>query len=148
MPKHNSARRVPADLRRNVLGLLAIVWLNMAVLPCAMAFQGDDDCPHCPPVEEQAPHHGMAGHDGHSQEATKEACSTAQTDCCDEIAASIDGRGSKLEQRPVFDVAFAGPPQPDNGAAPGRLDNRRATDPPDIIACSPPLRTLYCVYLK
>ncbi|MGB5256103.1 MAG: hypothetical protein WBN07_16045 [Woeseiaceae bacterium] len=134
--------------RRGVLGLLAVLWLNMAMLPCAMAFQGSDDCPHCPPADEHASHHQMAPHADHNEAVAKSPCATVQTDCCDEIAANVDGRGSKLEQRPASDVAFAGPPLPANDNARGRANSRHTTDPPDLTASSPPIRTLYCVYLK
>lgn len=135
-------------MRRGVLGLLTILWLNMAVLPCAMAFQGDDDCLHCPPAEDHAAHHGMGHHEGHNQPAAKPPCDTAQADCCDELTASVDGRGSKFEYRPASDVACAGPPLSENVNALGSAPDRRATDPPEIVGCAPPIRTLYCVYLK
>ena len=135
-------------LRRGVLGLLTILWLNMAMAPCALAFQVDDDCPHCPPAEEHAPHHTMGAHEGHDHPVAKPSCATAQTDCCDAIAASAEGRGSKLEHRPASDVVFAGPPLSEARSALRCPYNRRAADPPEIIGCSPPIRTLYCVYLK
>lgn len=142
-----AARNESVVLRRGVLGLLAVLWLNMAMLPCAMAFQADD-CPHCPPAEAHDAHHKMGAHEGHQQAVAKAPCESAQVDCCDEIAASVDGRGSNFEQRPALDIAFVMPTMPNGHATLGRTDNRRATDPPEIIGSSPPLRKLYCVYLK
>ena len=70
--------------------LLAVMWLNMAITPCAMAFESDDhDCPHCPPAEE----HAMAGHHGHGE--VERSCDTMQSDCCD-LAEAVVEEGSAL----------------------------------------------------
>jgi len=138
-----SARGKPADLRQYVMGLLAIVWLNMAILPCAMAFQGDEDCPHCPPAED----HAMATHHEHGEVSAKPSCATAQPDCCDALAASVDVRGSALAFKPASDVVFISATLP--AAVPISVSGLRhgALDPPGIVGSSPPLHVLFCVYL-
>ena len=139
-----AARRKPAALGRKVLGLLTVLWLNMAVLPCAMAFESAETCPHCPPADE----HEMASHHGHGEAKAQPACATAQVECCDLDEASVDTRGSKLEVKPASEVVFVtAPPIP---AVPARASVQRhvASDPPDISGTSPPLHVLYCVYLK
>lgn len=134
-------------LRRSVLGLLGVLWLNMAVLPCAMAFQGDDDCPHCPPAEQHDEKHAMAAHHGHSEAETKPSCATEQTDCCDAIAASIDARSGKLDYKPGSDAAFVTLSPPDHTRRHFAAMWDTVVDPPDIVGSSPRLHVLFCVYL-
>jgi len=138
-----SARGKPTDLRQYVLGLLAIVWLNMAVLPCAMAFQGDEDCPHCPQAED----HAMASHHEHGVDSAKPSCATTQAECCDALAASVDVRASKLEFKPASDVVYIAAPAPTRVTTTAMRHRHGALDPPGIIGSSPPLRVLFCVYL-
>lgn len=135
-------------LRRGVFGLLGVLWLNMAVLPCAMAFQGNEDCAHCPPADRHENHHDMAAHHDLGQAEARHSCATMPVECCDVMAANVDARGGKLDYKPANDVAFATAPLPcdDNCRHPGTAE--AASDPPDITGSSPPLRVLYCVYLK
>ena len=138
-----TARRKPAGLRRNVLGLLTVLWLNMAVLPCAMAFESAEACPHCPPADE----HEMAAHHGHGEPRAEPACATMQVECCDLQEASVDTRGGKLEVKPASEVVFV--TAPPITAVPVRTSGQRycAADPPDAPGVAPPLHVLYCVYL-
>lgn len=120
---------------RGVWALLAAVWLNMAVLPCAMAFEtADHDCPHCPPAEEHAGHHG---HD-------KAEASCDESPCCDASEATIETRTGKIKLSP--DIIFSGPPA--IAQLPWRVA-RHATsvDPPDPPGAFPPRHVLFCVYL-
>ncbi len=142
------ARSRATTLRRSVLGLLGVLWLNMAVLPCAMAFQGDDDCPHCPPAEQHEKDHKMAAHHGHDQADVDPSCATEQTECCDAIEASVDARGGKLDYKPASDTVFVTAPLPDHSSRHLAAMWHAAADPPDIVGSSPPFRVLYCVYLK
>lgn len=139
-----TARRKTAALKRNLLGLLAVLWLNMAVLPCAMAFESDEPCPHCPPAED----HQMASHHGHGKAKATPSCATAQPECCDLAAASIDTRGSNLQIKPTSDVVFIAPHFSAVLPAQASVQRHVASDPPDISGTSPPLHVLYCVYLK
>jgi hypothetical protein len=136
--------------RPGVLALLAVLWLNMAILPCAMAFPGDEDCPHCPPAEQHEMHHGMAasqGHD-HGQVEVKPSCSTTQAECCDVVTGSVDARGGKLDYKPTSDIACATAPFPGRSSCRLAAVRQSAVDPPDIVGSSPPIHILYCVYLK
>jgi len=148
MSSRTTASRTPAALRRKVLGLLAIVWLNMAVLPCAMAFQGDDDCPHCPPAGEHEEGHDMAAHHGHDDTKSEPSCATAQTDCCDAVAASVDARGGKIEYKNAADIVFVGVPPAEGCQRQRGAHSYGSSDPPDIAGASLPLNVLNCVYLK
>jgi len=144
MFSRTTARRKPAALRRNVLGLLAMVWLNMAVLPCAMAFETSEICPHCPPADE----HQVASHHGHGKAEAKPSCATAQSECCDLEEASVDARGGKLEFKPASEVVFVTAPAIAKVPTSTSGLVGCASDPPDISGSSPPLHILFCIYLK
>lgn len=139
----NTAIGGPGALRRIVLGLLAIAWLNMAVLPCAMAFQGGEDCPHGPPAED----HAMTSHHGHGEVPERPSCETMQSDCCKQPAASVDTRSDKLTIKPVSDVVSISAPVPPKAPTRAAAYGYHALDPPVGAASAPPLHVLFCVYL-
>lgn len=126
------------------MGLLTVLWLNMAVLPCAMAFESDTSCAHCPPADE----HDITSHHSHSEVQVDPTCATLRSQCCDLEQASVDARGGKIDIKPPSEVVFITAPV--IATVPNRTSGRvrRASDPPDIYGSSPPLRILYCVYLK
>jgi len=127
--------------------LLAVVWLNMAITPCAMAFdRGDHDCPHVPPADE----HAVAGHHDHSHgnghdEATS-SCATLQEDCCDALDATLGSRADTLKSKTSPDVVFADIPAIAELSPPPALFSA-AVDPPDPPDAFPPRHVLFCVYL-
>jgi len=107
--------------RKGITMLLAF-WLNLALLPCAMALESPEnkhDC--CPPTIE-----------------------LQQSDCCELEAAAIDNRDGKFEQQNdsiavSIDTAWQslqtlGSPM-------------RDARPPDPVDHSPALHKLFCVYL-
>ena len=130
---------------RGALGLFAAVWLNLAIQPCAMAYQleQDHDCPCCPPVEMQG-HHDMHGAMGDDMPCAEDlsACSIV-----DEL--NNDGRSGKLKLKdapsdvPAIIIApelvthFR---QPADTRLPPRYASVHSGAPP-------PLHILYCVYL-
>ena len=120
---------------RGIWVLLVAVWLNMAILPCAMAFEtADHDCPHCPPAEEHAGHHG------HHKAKAEASCD--ESPCCDASEATLETRTAK--QTP--DVVAAGIPA--IAESPSRLVRfAAAADPPDPPGALPPRHVLFCVYL-
>ena len=107
--------------RKGVTMLLAF-WLNLALLPCAMAFEAPEkehDC--CPPTIE-----------------------LQQPDCCEVDAATVDKRGAKFESYDdlvVISTFVAWPPQYT------AILSQHETQPPDCTDYSPPLHKLFCVYL-
>ncbi len=118
--------------RRSTLRLLAglsLVWLNMALNPCAMALgePEEHDCPHCPPVQ-------------HCAEPAAELCSYID-------GIDSDGRTHQARIPDFSDYAFSLPavatPVPtfsvDSSAI---IEFLRSTGPP-----GPPLYISYCVYL-
>ena len=126
-----------ATKTRGVWALLVAVWLNLAVLPCAMAFEtADHDCPHCPPVEEHAGHHG------HHQAKAEASCDDSP--CCDAGEATLETRNGKTKQS--ADVVIAGLPAIPE--LPSRASRHPANaDPPDPPGAFPPRHVLFCVYL-
>jgi hypothetical protein len=157
MNHRSAARSGSAALTRSVWSLLAVLWLNMAVLPCAMAFESSDhDCPHCPPADERQMagrhSHGdeqqMAGGHKHGDERAQLPGAKTKSQCCDLDEASIDTRTGKLKVKDSGDVEFFASPAIIE--SPTWCTGHVATtaDPPDICGSSPPLHVLYCVYLK
>ena len=130
---------------RRALGLFAAVWLNLALAPCAMAYesQDDHDCPHCPPAEE----HGH--HDMHAGMQAEMPCADGMSDCSLDGDFSHDVRNGKAKLKdtqhelPAFVAADEPPPQP--------VVRHHQRAPPWFATAhagaSPPLHVLYCVYL-
>ena len=125
------------------LGLFVAVWLNLALAPCAMAYEAaqDHDCPHCPPEEMQG-HHDM--HAGMQDEMP---CADELADCLIEDEVNHDGRAGQLKvgDAPVafvFDsLDDSLPTAPADGAtAPPRYASIHPGAPP-------PTHLLNCVFL-
>lgn len=58
-------RRRQASWTPGVLGLFVVMWLNLALAPCAMALGDDHEhgCPRCPPSHATEQGDGHHGHD-------------------------------------------------------------------------------------
>ena len=128
-----------------LLSALLVLWVNLALQPCALAAGSEHDCPHCPPVheEEMPAHHGHHG----PAEATK-PCASMQSDCCDELPSNVgprdlDQKVRDLPDQPAVIAELA--PWLDTIPIARPLS---ATGPPAPVAASPPLHVLHCVYLK
>jgi hypothetical protein len=107
---------------RKGVALLLTFWLNLVLIPCAMAIEiaesGHDCCP--PSVELQ------------------------QIDCCELDSATADKRGGKLEKYDDLLIVST------VGAWPSRCMadvSRNEVQPPDPVDFSPPLHKIFCVYL-
>ena len=123
---------------RRMLSVFVLCWLNLAITPCAMAFEVADDCPHCPPAAEQAMAH-------HGHEAASQAdCESMQSDCCELDAAALDNRGGKCDSQDDASVVAMPVEWPSlHTLSVARHEMR----PPDPGNHSPPLHKLFCVYL-
>jgi len=102
--------------------LLLAFWLNLALLPCAMAIetaQDGHDC--CPPTVE-----------------------LQQIDCCELDSATADKRGGKFENYDDLFVVSTVVPWPSLNKADVSENEIR---PPDPVDYSPPLHKIFCVYL-
>ena len=134
-----SIRNGTNSARRRMLGIFVIAWLNLAVMPCAMAFEVAADCPQFSPVVEQE----MAHH-GHHEAEPMPDCLSMPSDCCDLEAAAVDKRSGKFDGQ--YDL-----PAMSTASAWSSLQKvrvpRHATRPPDPGNYSPPLHVLHCVYL-
>lgn len=159
MVSQPSARGKPITATSKVLGLLVALCLNMIILPCAMAIQGDDDCPHCPPAENhdmmthqgrgEAGHHGHDEntHQGHGGNSVTPPCATVQPDCCDGLVATVDFRGGKEAYKPASQFVMIAAPAPFTEARAAAARYYAVSDPPDTPGVAPPRHVLFCVYL-
>jgi hypothetical protein len=137
-------RRLPWAQR--ALGLFVVVWLNVAVQPCAIAMVDDEDhnCPHCPP--EHSVHHDAAlmPVDGNAM-----PCMTGELDCSGLDDVNHDGRFAQLKLKDVPSDGLAVIGTLSDGFAVPRLLGDVAVvptrGPPSGVA--PALNVLYCVYL-
>ena len=115
-------QRLGRRFSRKGLAVLITFWLNLALLPCAMAIEtaedGHDCCP--PTVELQ------------------------QIDCCELDSATVDKRGGKFESYDDQVVEATVAPWPQIYKADISENEMRPPDPADY---SPPLHKIFCVYL-
>lgn len=130
---------------RRALGMFVAVWLNLALQPCAMAFDSaeDHDCPHCPP--EQVHEHGSM----QASEDNQAPCVDGASDCLIAEELNHDSRTGtvKFKDSPTGDIVFlATADLTARFAIPTRLSS-----PPRYATlhtgAPPPLHVLYCVYL-
>ncbi|MDH3619287.1 MAG: hypothetical protein OER91_00225 [Gammaproteobacteria bacterium] len=112
--------------RRRVSALLLAVSLNLAILPCAMAFEDIEPAHDCCPSEIQL----------------------EASDCCALDDVSVDSRGgaAKLSDSPDF-VALPAVSRP-QALDPAFARHLTVVDPPDPPGNTPPLHKLFCVYLR
>jgi len=126
---------------RRGLGLLAIVWLNLALTPCAIAFDSEHECPH----GAQPEHHEMAGHHG---EMAEHSCASMQEACCEIADATVDTRSGSIQFEDSPDIEVLGAPSPGESINRASARYMAAADPPDPPGPSRALHKLFCVYLK
>lgn len=123
-----------------MLGVLAIFWLNLVMMPCTMAIEADAENEHCPMMSEQA----MA-QEGQPESQADIDCLSMQPDCCSIISATADNRASAEKLQNDASVAISAPPA--WPALQTRIICHHDVRPPDPEFCSPPLHVLNCVYL-
>lgn len=119
------AQNLAFSASRRVYAVLLAVFLNLAVLPCAMALEEIEkrhDC--CPPELNLEP-----------------------AECCDIDDLSLDSRGGKLnlDDSTDVDVFAAGAGRESIDLAPIR--HLASVDPPDPPPDAQTLHKLFCVYL-
>lgn len=135
MLRSSSLQPLRRKAARRTLSALLVLWLGLALQPCAMALGGGNggnhDCPHCPPVESQ-------------HEAP---CNDVAVDLTCDVGYQFnyDGRSgeSKGKDAPVATVVAPadGIPVPDSCALP------RPSSVP-LYPGGPPLHVLHCIYLN
>lgn len=130
---------------RRALGLFVAVWLNLALQPCAMAFEADDDhdCPHCPPVQIHE-HGGM-----HGSMDNNMPCADGPSDCAIVEDLNHDGRGGqlKLKDAPVDMPVAIAPHELAELFRPVVIERPPPRYASVHAGAHPPLHILYCVYL-
>jgi hypothetical protein len=135
-----------------VFGLLLVLCLNLAVLPCAMALGIDDQaCPHSPIAEQGAMDEHYGHGTGHANEAAGQShpdCLSTGSSCCDLAVASVDSRWAQVKVEEGFDdepwlvSTIVDKPLPVASFA-----ISASVDPPDPPGTSVPRHVLFCVYL-
>lgn len=130
---------------RHALGLFAAVWLNLAMQPCAMAAEAEEDhnCPHCPPAQTHE-HGNMHGGMDHNM-----PCADGASDCTIDEDWNHDTRGAKLKLKDApGDMPIAIAPREIESAITRSSDTTpRSCYSPLQAGKPPPLHILYCVYL-
>lgn len=139
-------RRKQQTFGRRALGLFVAVWLNLALQPCAMAYDvdADADCPNCPPAEMQH-HDAMHGDTEHDM-----PCADAASDCMLDADLNHDGRGGQIKLKDAPTVAPIAITTnelllPFNHPGNATLHPRYASE---HAGAPPSLHVLHCVYLK
>lgn len=141
-----SIRQKQQTWGRRALGLFVAVWLNLALQPCAMAFEfaDDSDCLNCPPA--QMHEHG----DMRGNMDQKMPCADSMADCAIVDDLNVDARGDQLKLKDApADTPLAIAPHeltlPFQQPVDAKLHPRYASV---HAGAPPPLNVLYCVYLK
>ena len=81
---------------RRGLGVLVLVWLNLALTPCAMALGADHACDHMPAAgAHDMPGHHEHGADHHVADHEAPSCDSLQANCCDLADVTVDVRNDR-----------------------------------------------------
>jgi len=138
-----TTRRKQATVTSRLLGVAVVLWLNLAVQPCAMAFASDHDCPHCPPPQEDL----MAAQHGHHGDEANAGCDSLEADCGDVSDFSVDGRQSQNKLKDKADLVLAVPACLPAASLDPIGFSTTAADPPRPAVSSRRLHILHCVFL-
>ena len=112
--------------RRRVAAVLLAALLNLALLPCTMALEVDQDTHDCCPPK----------------------ISLDPSDCCEIDDAAVDVRGDSLEIERDTAIELAPAPAYADLAASPPMFYRATAGPPRPVPDFVPLHKLNCVYLK
>jgi hypothetical protein len=129
---------------QRALGLFVVLWLNVAVQPCAIAMvEGDDhDCPHCPPAHTE--HHDRSAIDAETM-----PCASGAADCGVADDLNHDGRPVQLKLKDAPTDTPAAMPVLGDALIVARTGETMtlypSRSPPPGASCA--LNILYCVYL-
>ncbi len=142
---HPASSRKQQSRGRRAIGLFAAVWLNLALAPCTMALEAEEDhnCPHCPPAEMQG-HHDM-----HAGMHAEMSCADDLSDCGLDDSFSHDTRGGQSQLKdaqqelPAFTVASE-PDSSEPAAVRQRAPPRQVSG---RLPAGPPIHLLNCVFL-
>ncbi len=136
---------------RRVLGLFIVVWLNMALQSCAMAFAGSyqDSVEHCPPGT-HAEFNIPGDHDLQGDTTLDEPCNFTGAHCAflDDYNYDHDGRTIqvKVKHAPSDVPLGIASPIMTSPVLSGWLKANGAADPRRGPCIQPSSNLLYCVY--
>jgi len=142
-------RQRQAPWTRSVLGLFVVVWLNMVLQPCAMAF-GDPNNPdraHCPTMQTEETTSQSAYDAAESAGVLPYETSAAQCAFIDDF--NYDGRmvEAKVKNEPSDETPGVAAPFPAIALEKGLMASPGAGNHSFFPGDPPPLNVLYCVYL-
>lgn len=142
MGTKTSSRRFITARSRGMCALVSLIWLNLAMLPCAMALQQETICPDCPTDHEQK----MPAHHEHGDSDLVPDCNTANSECCDFGEFTIDDRTQKSGKSDSEQIALV------SDLASVNLSRHVSTTafptgPPDPTSGTKRLHAIFCVYL-
>ena len=131
-----------------MLGLFVVLWLNMALQPCAMAFGDEHDCPQCPPAHSrEMPSQGS--HESHDKALEGALCNGGASQCAYSDDYNYDGRTVQIKAKNApsdLPVAIA-PTVVALSLANTVSVSPGHHDPSHQPGVPPSLNILYCVYL-
>ena len=123
---------------RRRLAVLAFVWANLAMLPCAMAMGG--------PMHGETDVAPAHAHHAHHVAAAGSGSDAAETDCCDLGDANVATHSLGIEKTPDAGISIAAfDTDARDAASSGRLHT--TADPPGRSRGAPRLHAINCVYL-
>jgi hypothetical protein len=132
---------------RSVLGLFVVVWLNMALQPCAMAFGGTSNHgrTHCPPAQTEE----ISAQNASESDPGVSPCETSAVQCALVDDFNYDGRVVKVKVKGEPSDQLLAITEPIPVVAPERSASTIIhVDYTSIVSGDPPpLNVLYCVYL-
>lgn len=143
-------RQRQASWTRCVLGLFVVMWLNLALQSCAMAFGdlNDGGCLLCPPAHSGQLSSQSAHEVDHSDPGVS-LCETSEIQCASAAEIKYDGSVARVKVKDVpSDVPIDSAP-----LSVARSREISSSALPDISASPilpggpPPLNVLHCVYL-
>lgn len=137
-------RRGTGTANRRGFGVLVLLWLNLAVTPCAVALGSEHDCMHAPPAEL----HSTTGHEHeHMHQHEAPPCDVATVECCEVADAIADRHVKNLKPKNAVDAEWAGAPHYVELQAPRAAFVTADSDPPDPPFGSAPRHIMFCVFL-
>jgi hypothetical protein len=125
--------------------MLVVVWLNMALQPCAMAFGNEQDCPQCPPAHSRE----MPSQDSHDRALEDAPCYVGASQCAFSDDYNYDGRSVQIKVKDApSDVPVAIAPAVVGLSLADTVSASLGPDDPSHRPGVPrSLNILYCVYL-
>lgn len=133
---------------RRVLAAFLVLWLNVALAPCAMAQNapGDHRCPRCPPLTSADQTHLELSSVHHTGEENIR-CADKSSDCATDSNSSVDGRTQLVKVKSPPDEAFFPVTWPSASFESNASRETPAGKPSSAPGLPAPLFCLHCVYL-